>query len=252
MAGTEKLFMMTEEKRNQLVAGFDLTKMASGEAPLWADARRAPRHIQIRIAEIREAISEKRAVQGDLRTYPAPSEEYRRAALSFQQKAKTRGVTPLPARRKSLEDIYFEQHGHEFHTIQDDVLRQKADLVLRQIRRDERLAEQHFIATASPAELLKALDAKCGRSVEQPGAALSPGAPCCNACTPEQHARAATYHRTKGQKADNWQRGAAHFGAADAHARAAAEFNADNSVAARAASQKVFDDFEDEEDEDNF
>jgi HK97 family phage prohead protease len=154
-----------------------------------------------------------------------------------------------PARRKkSYEEEYFERTGREYKC--RDILRAKADAVLAEIRRDERRAEEHFIATASPAELLKALEAKCGRSA-QPGSDLAPGAPCCNACTPDQHARAATFHRTKGQRADSWQRGAAHFGAADAHTRAAAEFSADTSVAARAASQKVFDDFEDEEDEDN-
>jgi hypothetical protein len=247
MAGTEKLFMMTEERRIQLLAGFDRTKMMAGEAPLWTDARSAPLHFQIRIAEIREAISEKRAVQGDPRTYPAPSAEYRAACALV-----------TGHRQKSLEDVFREQHGYDFRpSVTDENLRAKADAVLADIRRDEALAvvraEQLFIETASPADLLRHLEAKIGMR-EQPGSALSaqPGSTPCTACTPDQHARAATFHRTKGQRADNWQRGAAHFGAADAHARAAAEFNADNSVAARAASQKVFDDFEDEEDEDNF
>src|ERR1700722_2581308 len=94
--------MMTEERHIQLLAGFDLTKMMAGEAPLWTDARTAPRHFQIRIAEIREAISEKRAVQGDPRTYPAPSAEYRAACALVTGR-----------RQKSIEELFIERTGRE-------------------------------------------------------------------------------------------------------------------------------------------
>jgi len=234
--------MMTEERRIQLLAGFDLTKMMAGEAPLWTDARSAPRHIQIRIAEIREAISEKRAIQGDPRTYPAPSAEYRAARALVTGR-----------RQKSLEDVFREQHGYDFRpSVADENLRQQADRILRQIRRDERRAEEHFIATASPAELLRALEAKCGMR-EQPGSALSaqPGSTPCTACTPEQHSKAATYHRTLASKAASWQEGAAHHTAADCHAKAAEQFNADNSVAARSASEKCLDEYGDPEDQED-
>jgi hypothetical protein len=233
MAGTEKLFMMTEERRIQLLAGFDRTKMMAGEAPLWTDARSAPLHFQIRIAEIREAISEKRAVQGDPRTYPAPSAEYRAAAQLAQRAV------------RFVKNVFTSNAD----------LHAQADRIARQIKRDEAHAraeaERKFFETASPAELLKALEAKIGKR-EQPGAALAPGAPCCTACTPDQHAKAATYHRTKAANAASWQEGAAHHSAADSHAKAAEQFNADNSVAARSASQKVEDEYGDDEDEDNF
>jgi HK97 family phage prohead protease len=155
-----------------------------------------------------------------------------------------------PARRKkSYEEEYFERTGREYKC--RDILRAKADAVLAEIRRDERRAEEHFIATASAAELLKALEAKIGKR-EQPGAALAPGAPCCTACTPDQHSKAATYHRTLASKAASWQEGAAHHTAADCHAKAAEQFNADNSVAARSASEKCLDEYGDDDQEDEY
>ena len=159
----------------------------------------------------------------------------------------TQRVSPA-RRKKSYEDDYFERTGREYKC--RDTLRLKADAVLAEIRRDERRAEQHFIETASPAELLRALDAKCGRNA-QPGSDLDarPGAAPCVACSPEQHSKAATYHRTKAAKAASWQEGASHHSAADAHARAADQFNADNSVAARSASQKTFDEWEEEDEQ---
>src|ERR1700722_18925317 len=196
-----------------------------------------PAFVRAFVTECRTAGLEQRSMNTSfLRTHQQGVEQ--RSSLMLR----TLRVTPT-GRRKSYEEEYFERTGREYKC--RDILRAKADAVLAEIRRDERRAEEHFIATASPAELLKALEAKCGRSA-QPGSDLAPGAPCCNACTPDQHARAATFHRTKGQRADSWQRGAAHFGAADAHARAAEQFSADTSVAARAASQKVFEDWEED------
>jgi hypothetical protein len=180
--------------------------------------------------------------------------EYRTAALE----QRSMDPTYLKSYQQGVEQRSLAQRAVRFvknvFTSNAD-LHAQADRIARQIKRDEAHAraeaERKFFATASPAELLKALEAKIGMR-EQPGAALAPGAPCCTACTPDQHAKAATYHRTKAANAASWQEGAAHHSAADSHAKAAEQFNSDNSVAARSASQKVEDEYGDEEDEDNF
>jgi hypothetical protein len=233
--------MISQEQRATLLQRN--TKLGWEELPSTA-----PAWVRAFVTEGRTATLEQRPMNTSfLRTHQQGVEQ--RSSLMLR----TRRVTPTGRRQKSLEDIYLEQHGHEFHNIQDEALRQQADRILRQIRRDERQAEQHFIETASPAELLRALEAKCGMR-EQPGRALSaqPGSTPCTACTPDQHSKAATYHRTLASKAASWQEGAAHHTAADCHAKAAEQFNADNSVAARSASEKCLDEFGDEDQEDEY
>jgi hypothetical protein len=233
--------MISQEQRASLLERN--TKLEWEELPPTA-----PAFARAFVTEYRTAALEQRAMNPSyLQSYQKGVEH--RSSLMLQ----TQRVTPTVRRRKSLEDIYFEQHGHEFHNIQDEALRQQADRILREIRRDERKAEQHFIDTASPTELLRALEAKCGMR-EQPGSALSaqPGSTPCTACTPDQHSKAATYHRTLASKAASWQEGAAHHTAADCHAKAAEQFNADNSVAARSASEKCLDEYGDEDQEDEY
>jgi hypothetical protein len=218
---------LTAQKRAELLLG-DIGREARNLPPMgWGEAATAPRYFQDRIVEVRHAIVEKRAI-------PAESPAYvqaREIRMSLAERA-VRFV-------KNVFTSNADLHAH-------------ADRIDRQIKKDEARAraetERKFFETASPAELLRTLEAKIGKR-EQPGAAVPPGASCCTACTPDQHAKAATFHRTKAAKATSWQEGASHHTAADAHARAAEQFNADNSVAARSASEKCLDEYGEEDDE---
>src|ERR1700734_840496 len=178
MAGTEKTFMLTQETRRELLLG-DIGREARNLAPMgWGDATTAPRYFQDRIIEVRHAIIEKRAI-------PAESPAYvqaREIRMTLAQKAV-----------RFVRNVFTSNAD----------LHAQADRIARQIRKDEAHAraeaERKFFETASPEELLRTLEAKLGVR-EQPGSALSaqPGATPCTACSPDQHARAATYHRTKG------------------------------------------------------
>jgi hypothetical protein len=182
--------------------------------------------------------------------------EYRTAALE----QRSMNTSFLQTHQQGVEQRSLAQRAVRFvknvFTSNAD-LYAHADRIARQIRKDEAHAraeaERKFFATASPAELLRALEAKIGMR-EQPGSALSaqPGSTPCTACTPDQHSKAATYHRTLASKAASWQEGAAHHTAADCHAKAAEQFNADNSVAARSASEKCLDEYGDEDQEDEY
>jgi hypothetical protein len=231
MAGTEKTFMLTQETRSELLLG-DIGREARNLAPMgWGDATTAPGYFQDRIIEVRHAIVEKRAI-------PAESPAYvqaREIRMTLAQKAV-----------RFVKNVFTSNAD----------LHAQADRIARQINRDEAHAraeaERKFFETATPDELLRALEAKCDMR-EQPGSALSaqPGSTPCTACTPDQHSKAATYHRTLASKAASWQEGAAHHTAADCHAKAAEQFNADNSVAARSASEKCLDEYGDPEDQED-
>jgi hypothetical protein len=182
--------------------------------------------------------------------------EYRTAALE----KRSMDPTYLKSYQQGVEQRSLAQRAVRFvknvFTSNAD-LHAQADRIARQIKRDEAHAraeaERKFFATASPEELLRTLEAKLGVR-EQPGSALSaqPGSTPCTACSPDAHAKAATYHRTKAANAASWQEGAAHHSAADSHAKAAEQFNADNSVAARSASQKVEDEYGEDDQEDEY
>jgi hypothetical protein len=221
--------MLTQEKRSELLLG-DIGREARNLPPMgWGDATTAPRYFQDRIVEVRHAIVEKRAI-------PAESPAYvqaREIRMTLAEKAV-----------RFVKNVFTSNAD----------LHAQADRIARQIKRDEAHAraeaERKFFATASPEELLRTLEAKLGVR-EQPGSALSaqPGSTPCTACSVEGHSKAAAYHRNKAAKAASWQEGASHHAAADAHAKAADQFNADNSVAARSASKKTFDEWEEEDEQ---
>jgi hypothetical protein len=88
------------ETRAALLDGSQFGFVGVSQAPEWAANR---------IAEIRHAIVEKRAV-------PAPSREYVRAAeqRSLANRTFTRGLLSSLRRGQSLQDLYHEQTGREF------------------------------------------------------------------------------------------------------------------------------------------
>jgi hypothetical protein len=72
--------MITEQRREQLLAGFDLASSACGDKPIWSDVRKAPAWVQQRVAEIRAARAENKPDPPPTREWIAGAEKRFREA----------------------------------------------------------------------------------------------------------------------------------------------------------------------------
>lgn len=72
--------MITEQRREQLLAGFDVAASSCGDKPIWSDVRKAPAWVQQRVAEIRAARAENKPDPPPTREWIAGAEKRYREA----------------------------------------------------------------------------------------------------------------------------------------------------------------------------
>jgi hypothetical protein len=212
---------ITKQRREQLLQGYPSERAATGEVPHWTDVTKAPQWVQDRVCEIRAALADKRPV-------PPPSRDYVAAAeMRMQIAAFNRTYSPtIVPRRRPAQTMTDAQLRAEFDRIGEqirvDALKDPACRAVRFVNgRWERDFEWERL---HPLEVRKKVEDELDDDDDWNDRA---------------HAKAAAKHRFVAQHS-SLDDACKHYVCADAHQKAADDFNRENSRKARKVSRLAF------------